>query len=43
MNFMRRLRRLTFAVLAGGALMVGAVSVSIGFDAIGKFRQPRIA
>ena len=34
MNFMRRLRRLTFAVLAGGALMVGAVSVSIGFGAL---------
>src|SRR5215467_1620055 len=34
MNFMRRLRRLTFAVLAGGAFMVGAVSVSIGFGAL---------
>src|SRR5262249_60284395 len=34
MNLMRRLRRLTFAVLAGGAFMVGAVSVSIGFGAL---------
>jgi hypothetical protein len=34
MNFTHRLRRLTFAVLAGGALITGAVSAPIVFGAL---------